>query len=116
MTIIWDHIFKGIPEEKDFRDAHGRKTISFDVDINNIVGQLREQFCPTDNPNVLQESWVREALGTFVKVGLADKVKTNRNRYAIRFHRIKGGKTTDFLLAKLYGGTETKLDEYFETD
>lgn len=115
MTIIWDHIFKSIPQEMEFRDAQGRKILSIDVDLKKVLDELRAHYCPQENPNVLEESWVKEALNTLSDIGLAKRNKTLKDRYSIKFHRLKDGKTTDFLLAKLYEGKNMKLDEYIES-
>ena len=114
MNIIWDHIFKEIPKQEEYREAFGKKTMSIDVVVREITDELKKNYCPQENTSVLLEVWVKEALDTLVRVGLAKRHKVDTNKYSIKYHRVKGGMTTEFLLAKLYGGKDMKMEEFFE--
>ncbi len=62
MGIIWNYISSAkIPIQK-YREKKTFATIPVQVNIDELLNEMRNRFTPPNNPTVLRRDWIKEAL------------------------------------------------------
>jgi len=111
MAVLWDHVLSRLTTKEKLRDSKGRKVVTIEVSVDHLLQELRTYFAPPSNREIVQRRWVKDAMEAFVKIGLADRIPEERDRYDVSFRKIET--TIEFFAKKLYGEPQFKLEEYF---
>jgi hypothetical protein len=108
MEIIWNYISAKIPIEK-YREKKAFATIPVQINIDELLEEIRKRFVPRNNPSVLKRDWIKDALDEFVTLGLAKKLDGDKiYEIDIRKRTRKGVASTDFLLNLRYEPKKTE--------
>lgn len=107
MGIIWQYVSSAKVSIEDYRRRKGFTTIPVEINIDELLEELRNRYAPSNNLGVLKKEWIREALDEFIKLGLA-KRKLDKN-YEIDIRRtIREWSPTNFLLDLKFDFKENK--------
>jgi hypothetical protein len=107
MSLLWVHIFPGLVKR---RKVKSRQPLEIEVDVNELTEELRTYFAPPGNRDVVKVQWVRRAMRSFVRIGLAKRTRES-DRYKVIMKRISGP-ALDYFATALYPGSQLKLDSF----
>jgi hypothetical protein len=65
-------------------------TINLDINIDEVLNDMRSRFAPPSNLGVVRRSWIKEALDKFVDMGLGLRRDNHNSQYEIHFRKPRG--------------------------
>jgi hypothetical protein len=68
MGIIWDYISAARIPIEEYRERKTFATIPVQINIDELLDEMRTRFTPPNNPTVLKKDWIKEALDEFVNL------------------------------------------------
>ncbi len=70
MIILWDHIFKNLLDETDFRILSKNKIVWKTISVDDIF-KIVQKFAPLSEENTVKKKWITKALKKFVEIKIA---------------------------------------------
>jgi hypothetical protein len=107
MSLLWLHVFPRLVNRKRLK---GRKVPEIEVAVPELTEELRTYFTPPGNREIVKIQWVRRAMKSFARIGLA-RGKTEYDRYVVTMKKFSGT-ALDYFARNLYEEDQLKLDSF----
>lgn len=104
MEILWTFVFPSKITIEKYVQTRTLSKLELKVNVDELLSEMRSKFAPQSNPNVIQRSWIKEALDNFVKFGLGLHDETDENKYTIFFKILsrKDMRIRDYFLGLMF--------------
>ncbi len=115
MAILWDHVFSSLATQSQLRESLGRKTTAIEVNTDQLLHHLRTYFAPPESRDVVRRKWVKDAMESFVRIGLASSAIPERDRYNVSFRRIPADTLIEHFARSVYAErqvTQARMEQY----
>lgn len=107
MSLLWLHVFPRLVGRKRLKNP---KAPEVEVAVPELTEELRTYFAPPGNRDVVRIQWVRRAMRSFVRIGLA-RPKSEYDRYLVTMKKFSGT-ALDYFAKNLYQEDQLKLDSF----
>ena len=109
MTILYQHIFSVLADDKD----------QFVVTIDNLMQMLTDYYTSWSGlegeQTQIRRRWVNKAMAQFSKIGISQKVPEQPDAYNIKWSRRVSKNVQEYLLTKLCGKEKKIIPDYKQT-
>lgn len=104
LLLLHDYILPLFPRQEDYERDTGARMLSVLVTAEQLRASMIEQFCPTREarqPQVPRLDWVKRALETLERIGLATSMDRAQSQYRIALRKPARKDTVEYFTARL---------------
>lgn len=120
MSIIWNEYISKKPTDEERREcAKNNKTISIDVNLDDVHNEIKAKTGPIQEEclqcEIPKKKWIKKALDKYVEIGYGEKI--DNNNYSIKFrHHPNMKDIIEHFAKKILNASviDESLDNYLE--